>query len=241
MVLSLVAFSQPAWAQREDPQAAPNQQLPKHLLVAESLVEHLDLTNTNYKHGEPEASFAAPYQCHTDCSGFVDLLLQYSYGYDKDQFKKWFSSTRPTAKRYHDAIEEQKGFQLIPHVQDMQPGDFLAVKYLSRTDNTGHVMLAADRPVKISPQEPVVPGTTQWKVTVIDSSESGHGPTDTRHKRGINGKDHDGLGEGVLRLYTDAQGGVVGFTWSTLASSEIKKPTDENLLIGRLLPDFKPE
>ncbi|HZZ27366.1 MAG TPA: hypothetical protein VFE46_05100 [Pirellulales bacterium] len=239
----LLIVLRPAWAQKgiapngaAQSTAAP----PKHLTVAQGLVAHLDLANTSYKHGEPEASFVVPYQSHADCSGFIDLLLQYSYGYTKDQFKPWFGSARPSAKRYHDAIADQKGFVSIAHVQDMLAGDLLGVKYLNRTDNTGHVMLAAERPINIQPKAPLVAGTQQWTVTVIDSSESGHGPTDTRHGKGPGGKDHDGVGSGVLRLYTDAQGQIVGFSWSTLTSSEFKKPTDENLMIGRLQPGFQP-
>jgi hypothetical protein len=201
----------------------------------------LDLANTSYKHGEPEVSFGAQCQSHADCSGFIDSLLQYSYGYTPDQFKKWFDSHRPTAKRYHDAIVDQKGFAEIKHVQDILPGDFLAVKYLTRTDNTGHIMVVADRPLKMQPRDPLEPGLQQWMVTVIDSSESGHGPTDTRHGRGANGKDHDGVGQGVLRIYTDSAGNIAGFTWSAVANSKFKDPSDEHLEIGRLQPGYVPQ
>jgi hypothetical protein len=214
---------------------------PKHLAVARSLVGQLDLAATSYKHGEPQVSFVAPCQSHADCSGFIDSLLQYTYGYTPDQYKKWFDSHRPTAKRYHDAIAEQKGFTEIKHVQDILPGDFLGIKYLTRTDNTGHIMVVADRPVKMQPRDPLEPGMQQWMVTVIDSSESGHGPTDTRHARGANGKDHDGVGQGVLRIYADGQGNVAGFTWSTVANSKFKDPSDEHLEIGRLQPGYVPQ
>src|SRR5262249_7115927 len=79
---------------------------PKHLTIAKQLVAHLDLANTDYEHGTPSVKFTAPYESHADCSGFADALLQYSYGLDKDQFRKIFGSGRPSAKRYHDAIEE---------------------------------------------------------------------------------------------------------------------------------------
>jgi hypothetical protein len=229
----VLAFSTTAWAQRGT--------IPKHLALAESLVANLDLDNTSYNHGEPKVSFVAPYQSHADCGGFIDSLLQSAYGYTPEQFKKWFDSHRPTAKRYHDAIVQQQGFTQIEHVQDTLPGDLLAVKYFSRTDNTGHVMLVAERPVRITTKGPMMPGAQQWAITVIDSSKSGHGPSDTRHRRGPDGKDHDGVGKGVLRIVTDADGRVLGFSWSTLASSEVKSPSDEELVIGRLKPGFNPE
>jgi hypothetical protein len=210
---------------------------PKHLTVAKQLIAHLDLANTDYEHGTPSVKFTAPYESHADCSGFVDALLQYSYGLDKDQFRKIFNSGRPSAKRYHDAIEEENGFKEIKHVGDLKPGDFLAVKYFNRKDNTGHVMLAASRAARTTPtKQPIVPGAAQWEVTIIDSSESGHGPTDTRHARGPDGKDHDGLGEGVLRIYSNAQGDIAGFAWSTAFASKFKAPDDEHLIIGRFEP-----
>ncbi len=104
--------------------------IPKHLAVAESLVANLSLANTNYEHGTPTVKFTAPVESHTDCSGFIDALLEHSYGFDKDILRKWLGSGRPTARRYHDAVEDQKGFKLIGHIQDVLPGDILAVKYL---------------------------------------------------------------------------------------------------------------
>jgi hypothetical protein len=95
-------------------------------------------------------------------------------------------------------------------------------------------MLVAAVPVRIKAHKPFMSGTEQWEVAVIDSSMSGHGPSDTRHAKGKDGKDHPGLGRGVLRIYTDHQGRVAGFTWSTLGVSKIKDPADEHLVIGRL-------
>jgi hypothetical protein len=238
LVMLLLLTSRAALAQRaEIPKVAAE---PKHLTVAKQLVAHLDLANTNYEHGAPSVIFTAPYESHADCSGFVDALLAYSYGIDKDAFRAIFGSGRPTAARYHDAIVNQKGFQRVDHVQDVLPGDFLAVKYFARKDNTGHVMLVAGRPIRsLAAKEPVVLGTMQWEVPVIDSSESGHGSTDTRHKRGADGKDHDGLGEGVLRIYSDPAGNVAGFSWSSQSVSKFKEPSDEELVIGRFEPSAK--
>jgi hypothetical protein len=87
---------------------------------------------------------------------------------------------------------------------------------------------------------PHVDGATQWAVTVVDSSESGHGPSDTRHKKGAGGHDHDGLGRGVFRIYTNTDGGVAGFAWSTSKASRFVAPADEHLVLGRLVPGFHP-
>ena len=208
--------------------------LPKHLLEAKKLLKSVDISNTSYRHGAGEITWQGTCASHTDCSGFLDGLLSHTYGYNEETFKKWFGSKRPTAARYHDAIEQGKGFAEVKIINKVLPGDIIAVKYLHRKDNTGHVMLVAEKPQRMKAKKPIIEGTEQWEITVIDSSQSGHGSTDTRHHKGKEGKDHDGLGQGVLRLYADRQGHVVGFTWSTLGASKFAEPSEEHVVIGRL-------
>jgi len=215
--------------------------VPRHLTEAEHLVDGLNLADTNYEHGQPSVSWDKPKASHTDCSGFIDALLMHTYHYDPNQFKVWFDSHRPSAKRYHDAIMEQRGFMQIQLISQLRPGDILAVKYFKRTDNTGHVMLVEGLPKHRKATEPLVDGTEQWEVQIIDSSKSGHGVTDTRHKMGADGKDHDGLGRGVFRIYTTADGKVAGFAWSTMKVSQFKEPLDEDLVMGRLVPGYVPQ
>ncbi|MFT3880966.1 MAG: NlpC/P60 family protein [Gemmatales bacterium] len=135
-VLALISFT--SWGQEAG--------TPKHLVEARKLLKQVDLNNTSYKHGAPEITWQGTCASHTDCSGFIDGLLAHTYGYDDDAFKKWFGSRRPTAARYHDAIVEGKGFSQVKNVSKVLPGDFIAVKYLHRKDNTGHVMLVAEAP-----------------------------------------------------------------------------------------------
>jgi hypothetical protein len=224
--------------------AAAAADAPAHLAAARDLVARVDLAHTTYEHGQGTVSWAGTPSSYTDCSGFVDHLLMHSYGYGADDFKRWFGSRRPSAKRYYDAIVDQQGFARLERVGDLRPGDFIAVKYLTRSDNTGHIMLVDQAPERAGRGKGVTrmpdPSGDAWLVPVIDSSESGHGPTDTRHKRGADGRDHDGLGQGVLRLYADAQGRVTGFTWSTAANSAFRGPAEEPVALGRLVPAYKP-
>ncbi|MGD0383964.1 MAG: hypothetical protein ABSA77_10605 [Thermoguttaceae bacterium] len=48
------------------------------------------------------------------------------------------------------------------------------------------------------------------------------------------------MGSGVLRIYSDPEGRVAGFSWSTSRASKFVVPDDEHLAIGRLIPGFKP-
>src|SRR5207302_5832685 len=115
--------------------------------------------------------------------------------------------------------------------------DFLAIKYANPTaGSTGHLMLVAGPITQREPQAPLVEGTLQWEVPVIDSARSGHGPTDTRHGMGVDGADHDGVGVGILRIYTDQDGNVLAYTWSTSARSPLLVQDDHDLVIGRLVP-----
>jgi len=215
-----------------------------HLSAARDIVSRIDLSHTSYEHGQGTVDWSGTPSSYTDCSGFVDHLLMHAYGYTPDDFKRWFGSHRPSAKRYYEAIEEQTGFRHLDRVSDLRPGDFIAVKYLKRTDETGHIMLVDQAPQRAPANESRAksgehPGEA-WLVQVIDSSESGHGPTDTRHKRGANGKAHDGLGRGVLRIYTDTQGRVIGFSWSAMSVSEFRGADSEPVALGRLVPGYRP-
>jgi len=210
------------------------------LAVAEQLVRSLDLANTSYAHGPGSITWNGTVAAHTDCSGFIDHLLMHVDGTTPDDLKRWMGSRRPTARRYHDAIEQGRGFSALQTVAELRPGDLIAIKYLTRHDNTGHLMLVAEPPRRREATAPVVAGTTQYAVTVIDSSESGHGSTDTRHKRGANGRDHAGLGRGVVRLYADERDRVVGFAWSTLKASRFVAPHDEHVVLGRFVPGYRP-
>ncbi len=214
--------------------------VPKHLGIAQKVLQDLDLKNTHYEHGQGVVTFGAEPVVRTDCSGFVDHLLMHTYGYTREDFKKWLKSERPTAKRYHDAIVPGTGFTHIQHVKNLKPGDFLAVKYLDNKTDTGHIMLVVAAPKKTKSGKGAPAGFEGWAVTIIDSSHSGHGPSDTRHAKGADGKDHSGLGQGVFRVYAGADGQVAGYSWSTLDASPFVNPEAGHLVIGRLKANFKP-
>jgi hypothetical protein len=58
-------------------------------------------------------------------------------------------------------------------------------------------------------------------------------PTDTRHHRGA--KDADGLGQGIVRIYTDtATGAIRGYSWSTVKASKYHDELSRPVRIGRL-------
>ena len=214
-----------------------------HLDWASLMVREVRPENTSYQHKQGHVSWkgidgATQYESHTDCSGFLNALFERAYGFDKQYYQRWLGKGRPYAITYHDAIASQHGFTRVDRVGDVRPGDIIAIQYPDGSENTGHIMLVAERPAPRPPSKPVITGTEQWEITIIDSSNSGHGKTDTRRKD--DGTFSSGVGEGVFRLYTGRDGRIAGYTWSTLGASDFYDQDTRNLVIGRLDPRFKP-
>ncbi|MDQ1330914.1 MAG: hypothetical protein QG578_1179 [Thermodesulfobacteriota bacterium] len=210
-----------------------------HLDRAVTLVKELQPENTSYKHKNgyvkwKEEDGADDNESHTDCSGFLTALFEKAYSLTPDHFERWLGKRRPLAKNYHEAIVNRNGFTRIESIAEIEPGDIIAVRYPPGTRNTGHVLIVAETPRERKASRPEIKGTGQWEITVIDSSESGHGKTDTRYMKG--GIFCAGAGRGILRVYTDLKGRFAGYTWSTFGNSEYYDQTVRPLVIGR--PDL---
>ncbi len=238
---------------------------PKHLEDALELLYGLDShpENNNYQHKNISVTWknvngASDYVSKADCSGFISELLRHSYSdyFTLKRFEQWMKEkrSRPLAEDFHNAIITQKDFVQIKKLTQVQPGDMIAIKYREKEDNdenkengkppTGHVMLVTETPKRRKSSDPVEEGTTQWQVKVIDQSRSGHGNKDTRRKPNnfspCKEKEryrafYSGLGQGMLRVYTNEDEDIFGYTWSTNCSP--KKPyiqEQKNLVIGRL-------
>lgn len=232
---------------------------PKHLedalLLLEGLLLQGNLENNQYQRSKPEVAWrgingASDYVSKADCSGFMSELLRHSYSdyFTPERFKQWIREDerkRPLAEDFHYAIANQKDFIQIKKLTQVQPGDIIAIEYPDGEDNTGHVLLVAETPKEITAKPPLVKGTKQWTVKVVDQSKSGHGKEDTRRIKDPEIKDiycenkddsfYCGLGEGTMRIYTyEEKDSLFGYTWSTFKNSEYFCPEERNLIIGRL-------
>jgi hypothetical protein len=229
---------------------------PAHLDWATKMVAGLKIENTSYRHKDLIVQWqgvddAKEFVSHADCSGFLNELIKRAYGLTDDTFKDWWNTKRPLAKTYHYAIVEGKHFKRIEKIQDVAPGDIIAIKYSAddpenEGNNTGHTLLVAAKPQPRQATPKIVDGTEQWEVAVIDQSCSGHGDTDTRYHKAdkqttpskcTEGKDAHGLGQGIFRIYATKEGCVAGYTWSTWKGSSFH-PQDaddgRHLVFGRL-------
>jgi hypothetical protein len=213
-----------------------------HLWWAERLLSEIDDTSTAYvyqrnargiawKGYASDSSYA-----FTDCSGFLNGLFEHVYGYHRSDLRRWLGAdarkSGPTANRYYAAIAEQRGFARIERIQDVRPGDILAILYPEDLSNTGHSMIVADLPEKADAVSSGTDMMQQWKVTVIDSSASPHGRQDTRWRDG--NKHRTGLGKGSVRLYVNAAGEVIGYSWSFGPKSKFYPAAERPIAVGRL-------
>ena len=217
--------------------------IPPHLQAARALLKGVRPEENSYRHRPSVVRFkgeqgATQYICYTDCSGLIDALFKYSYGYTPKDFRKWTAKRRAVSSSYNRTISNGYGFNKITNINDVLPGDLITYKLPPGSRNFGHVMLVDEKPKRRQSSPPLIPDTTQWVVTIIDCTGHGHGVHDTRFLG--NGKYHSGIGRGEIRLYTNSEGTVVGFSWSVLPKSKFYDLVSRPLVIGRLITGFRP-
>jgi hypothetical protein len=167
------------------------------------------------------------------CSSFVTHVLERAYGIDVDQIAARFGLKNPQAKDYYTTVVAERGFKRIRRVDDMRPGDIIAVRYPEGSHPTGHVMIFASAPERQTAEKPIERGTEQYVADVFDSSHSFHGFSDSRYVEA--GKKGHGVGRGPLRLYVRG-GEIVGYTWSTRKISKYFPESEHEVAVGRFDP-----
>ena len=210
---------------------------PYHLWWAEDLVTHVDPENNSYGTSPSYVRWAGvagatQYENRSLCTTFVTLLLKQAYGWTDSQIRVWLGSASPNATLYHDNIEQEDGFVRIMKAADIEAGDLLAIEYPAGLSVTGHVATARGEAILREATAPIIANSVQYDVEVVDSSSTGHGPTDTRLKS--DGSWQEGAGFGVMRVYADAAGDIIGYTWSTVTASTYYGLATRHLVVGRL-------
>jgi hypothetical protein len=200
--------------------AASAEDVPRHLALAREMVENIQPADNQYKLGGEFLSFPgdAPgsrYAMRADCSGFLLATFERAGYHIRERMPFLVAGprrNRPRAEDFVLSIEQEKGFRRIVRVTDIRPGDLLAHAMLDvadqkQTGTTGHVFLVDSAPKKIWGWNPVVSGTGQYEVSVIDSNNELVGDDDTRLRANREG----GVGRGTIRLYANAEGELVGW------------------------------
>lgn len=198
-----------------------NRNLPIHVNNTRLLLYNILYKNgmTIYRHTNGPVDFGSKFVSITDCSGYVNALLDQSYRLPT----RWSGVMRPYASTYYRLITQQRFFTRINNIFNCQIGDFIVYRIFpgsSKTDNTGHIMMINQLPIEIAPN--------RYSVNIIDQSSS-HGRNDTR----FNAKYMTGLGSGYFSLYTDDSGNLIGYSWSAELKSKFINQNDRPLVIGR--------
>jgi len=236
IVITVAFVYAPVGYSFSQPRPAANQ--PGNLLYwAQKLQQSVNAQNTAYQHKDNTVSWGddgnSP-QCFADCSGFINALMAKTFNWTDDNFKAEWGHKRMFAYHYYDAIVSASHFRQIKNINSILPGDIIALQYADRSeheDNTGHVMLIAALPRPHRPSKVIEPNTQQYEVEVIDCSKSPHGKSDSRFDS--NSGEHSGLGRGNFRLYTDEQGNITGYSWSTGNPKEGFNPFENPVVVGR--------
>jgi hypothetical protein len=173
------------------------------------------------------------------CSSFASHVLQHGFGYTPSDIAAWFGKNVPQAREYHATIAAGNGFLRVHHIAAVEPGDIIAVAYPPGSHPTGHVMIAASTATAREATAPLRPDTQQYEIAVIDSANSGHGPSDTRRRE--DGGWTTGVGRGMLRLYGRSDDTIAGYAWSTSSHSLFRPAEIRKLAVGRLEPARVPK
>jgi hypothetical protein len=178
---------------------------------------------------DPAAGIAASNR--SVCSSFISHLLERVYGLTTERLDALTGRRNPHAREYYEAIVAQRGFDRILTVEAVRPGDIIALSYPPGSGATGHVMLVDATPKLREATAPLLAGTRQFGVAVIDSSHSVHGLADTR---GTPAQHGTGVGRGTFRLYVDSGGAIVASAWSILRGSRLDDVRVRKLAVGRV-------
>jgi hypothetical protein len=182
---------------------ADSTEIPKHLALARELVDNIKPEDNRYSLGDQAISFPE------------DLFSsKYSTQYQMSFLVPSPARRRLVAEDFVFSIEKEAGFKRIRGVRDIKPGDLLAHAMLNiddkrQTGTTGHVFLINSYPKQIKPRNPIVEGTEQFEVSIIDSNEEHVGADDSRLVDPSN--KIKGLGKGTIRVYSDSNGELVGW------------------------------
>jgi hypothetical protein len=215
---------------------------------------------------------------YTTCAPLVTHLLKTAYGWN---WKEYFipdtlapgtfvAKASPKSYLYVSAIKSLVGFESrVTRLVDVLPGD-IAARWEVGTDE-GHTMIVVSVNPATAKAYPAtsadanfvadLAGSTYYEVTVLDSSSTGHSSDTRLITYGGTTDLSGGVGRGVIGVFVNAAGHIIGHTWSLPTSSylttkngvttintnwlsgiktRLKKQADVELVFGRLpaLPPF---
>ncbi len=229
--------------------AQDSEAIPKHLELARELVATVKPENNKYvvfHHTGVRWKgdlFTSENSVNTMCVGLVTAVLERAKSPSVDKVRsntQWKHELR--VNNYHEAIYRELGFNRISKLGNVMPGDIFAFSCKdacsvtdanenATSDIQGHITFVDDKPILKNPTPPLIDGTLQWLLPVIDSSPGPHGVNDTRWRPAGEPR-VSGVGRGTLRIYTDLDGVPVGYT-SGPNAKKLHTVQDRPIVFGR--------
>jgi hypothetical protein len=184
----------------------------------------------------------------TDCSGFVSFVVKSIARKHYETVVSFADGHRPRAESYAEFFaglspsQANKGWRGVGSVTDLRQGDLIAwesPKYEEyHKGNSGHVMIVAAQPGRIT-EEQIAGETRRYiSVPVIDSSSVTHFPPEQLPPLAHQNR-RDGVGKGNIRLVLEESNKPVGYWegsyWGE-GDKKILKPTlTEKIYFARLV------
>ncbi len=255
LLVVLVAVASSAYGQNLEstsPNAQAASSIPKHLELARELVATVKPENNKYvifHHAGVRWKgdlFTSENSVNTMCVGFVTDVLERAKSPSVAKVKattQWKRELR--VNNYFEAISKETGFSRISKLSDLQSGDVFVMSCndacsVKEVDSEitneiqGHITFVDSKPTLKKPTPPLIDGTLQWLMPVIDSAPWPHGNEDTRWRP--QGEQRvSGVGRGTFRIYTDMDGVPVGYTKGPNAA-KLYTVQDRPLVFGRPQP-----
>jgi hypothetical protein len=151
---------------------------------------------------------------------------------------QWWGSTNPPSPDLHELIvENDPAVNHFEHVADFSAalaGDLLVTEYQQGSGNwTGYTMMLGLDPEWHST---TMEGYDRYLCTVLDSTRTPHGNTDTRWLADAGGVHDWGVGIGEMYVDTDPMNGaIVRHTWSRDPKGTSYPQAVRNMAAGRFI------
>lgn len=232
--------------------ASAEEAIPKHLQVARDIVKNVKPENNYYTNDRryvrfPGDLFTSEYHVHTNCTGLVESSMEKAYDISPKFSTRKFSSMYSIID-WVDGVDRGEMFDKITKVQDVQLGDFVLWKFIIKPAGVdpafnGHIVTIDSLPKKIEPQrKPVMEGTTQWELWVIDSNSSAISFDDTRYVAKTSAANAEatkvakktGAGRGRIYLYTNEAGEIVGQSFGFASAKVNVQDVDRHIVMARV-------
>ncbi len=209
----------------------PSKEVP-HLKFTRKFLKDLKPDLNKFQRQPMVVKFGPNPVCYADSITVWNEILPEVYPQLKERgLDQWLGGIPPQPGHYAKAIEAENNFKQIISLHELQPGDFIAIRYDKEKDS-GHLMMVNAVPKRHQANAPFLDESFQWLVEIIDLTSEPHGEGDPRYRKG--GKHEGGFAKANFRFYVDGYGRPLGYTWTPGSRSKLYFRSEREIVFGRL-------